>query len=193
MNKMKNKLIICTLFFSLITVFNLSAADKIFQIDAGLSTGVPFYGDKSLKTLNSVSSKGGHRIISGTVACLNVKFSDNLFFLAGNDTTFDLCWNGESYSNHLETAFYPGLKVYPGLGGLNFSCAYSVGTRWDFLSTEEEMDKAFWGNGFRLGAEYNFSYDSKYMLPAIGLYYRFCPRGSYHYDNILSLYLVMPF
>jgi len=191
MCKALKKIFVCVLFLTgMVTV--LSASDFI-SIDAGLSTAIPVYGDKTLKSINSECSENGHRIIAGTVADLNIKISRNLYFFAGNDTVFDFCWNENGHSNHIETAFYPGLKVYPGLGGLNFSCAYSMGTRWDFISSEEECDKAFWGNGFRLGTEYNFSYGTEYLLPAIGFYYRFCPRGSYHYDNIFSLYIAMPF
>lgn len=191
MYKMKLKLIACVLFFSLITVSNLCASDKPVSVDAGLSTGIPLYGDKQIRSTNSSFSGEGHRAIFGSVVNLNVKISDNLLFFFGNDLTFDFCWNDEGHSNHLETAFYPGLKVYPGFGGLNFSCAYSAGTRWDFLSSEDELDKTFWGNGFRISAEYNFAWDSEYLLPSVGVYYRFCPRGSYHYDNIIGLYVVM--
>lgn len=193
MYKTKLKLIVCVLLFSLITVSNLCSSDKSAFIEAGLSTGIPIYGDKELKTLNSTYSDDGHRVIIGSVVNVNLQISENLFFFLGNDSQFDFSWNEKGHSNHFETAFYPGLKAYPGLGGLNFSCAYTVGIRKDFVSSEDNLDKSFWGNGFRFGMEYDFSKNTDSMLPAIGAYYRFCPRGSYHYDNIIGLYVAMPF
>ena len=193
MIKMNSKLISCVLFFSLIAVSNLCASDKSAFIEAGISTGIPVYGDKEIRALNSKYSDDGHRVIIGSVVNVNVRISQNLFFFLGNDSTFDFCWNKNNHSNHFETAFYPGLKAYPGFGGLNFSCAYTVGIRKDFVPSENDLDKSFWGNGFRLGLEYDFSKNTDSMFPALGAYYRFCPRGSYHYDNIISLYVVMPF
>ena len=53
MIKMNSKLISCVLFFSLITVSNLCASDKSAFIEAGISTGIPVYGDKEIRALNS--------------------------------------------------------------------------------------------------------------------------------------------
>ncbi|MCQ2573111.1 MAG: hypothetical protein MJ182_04370 [Treponema sp.] len=191
----KRKSIVWAVFLSLLTVSSVFASEKMITFDAGLSTGIPVYGDGALKSLNKSISENGHRIIIGTVADVNIKLSDEITFFFGNDMNFDFLWKDGEYSNHIDTAFFPGLKIYPGFGGLNFSCAYSLGTRWDFVSftSEEDIDSSYWGNGFRLGVEYDFSFESNPYFPSAGIYYRLCPRGQSNWDNIFCVYCVAHF
>lgn len=205
MNKNIMKKILSAVFLFSLSVSSLFAIeDSIFSFDAGLSSGVTVYGDNDIRKANSSVKNNGHRVALGTVCDVNVRISDYLTFFLGNDSFFDLAWKGDYYSNHIETAFFPGLKVYPGLGGFNFSCAYSAGTRWDFLSMPVETDEdgneipfktdpVSWGNGFRLGLEYNFSYDSNPLYPSVGFYYRLCPRGNYNWDNVFAVYVLANF
>ncbi len=172
--------------------FALEAPSVSF--DAGLSSGYPFYGDSNLKDANARIDDGGFRMIIGTVADVNLKLAEYLTAFAGNDNVFDFNWHGEDFFNHLDTSFFTGVKVYPGIGGLNFSVAYSIGTRFDFAGESKGVDSASWGNGFRLGMEYNFAYaDKNRYMPSIGAYYRFVPRGNNTYDNLLCVYLLANF
>lgn len=228
-----------SVFFLFVLILLTSAvfaesSKRLVTFDAGISTGIPVYGDPVLRKENASLTDGGKHAIVGTVCDINFRLSDGITFFVGNDNIFDFIWNKSTddgktaYFHHIDSSFFPGLKVYPGLGGFNISCSYSVGTRWDFHSkvtpaqsenpgensdpTDEdsgitssimksqiasdgitEIDSAFWGNGFRIGLEYDFSYNSSSNLPSVGVYYRFCPRGNYHWDNVFSLYCVMNF
>lgn len=205
MNKSLIKKILSAVFLFSLFVPSLSALDdSIISFDAGLSSGVIVYGDRDVRKADALVKNTGHRVVLGTVCDVNVRISEYLTFFLGNDSFFDLAWKDDLHSNHVETAFFPGLKVYPGLGGFNFSCAYSAGTRWDFLSlppaTDEDgnevpyrTDSVSWGNGFRLGLEYNFSYNSNPYYPSLGFYYRLCPRGNYNWDNVFAVYVLANF
>lgn len=232
----KKRVLIFVGFILLVSAACAAESKRLVTFDAGLSTGIPVYGDSLLRSENALLTDGGKHAIIGTVCDINFRLSDGITFFVGNDNVFDFIWNKSvnegktAYFHHIDSAFFPGLKIYPGLGGFNISCGYSVGTRWDFhskvtqsgapeetpgseeeISSEDpvitpnlvksviasdgttEIDSALWGNGFRIGLEYDFSYKSEQNLPSVGLYYRFCPRGNYHWDNVFALYCVMNF
>lgn len=196
--KMKIFLSFSLLFFLSVNCFAWSEGERRVNFDAGIATGYPFYGDKDLKYLNaSVQNQdGGARFVIGVLADVNIVINKNFSFFAGCDFLTDNAINKTLFFNHLDLAFFPGIKFYPDLGGLNFSFAYATGRRFDFMRTpveNEVYDPAAWGNGFRLGVEYNFSYDSEYYWPSVGIYYRMMPRGSYNRDHILSIYCAFNF
>ncbi len=171
---------------------------KFFGGDFGFSTGIPVYG-------GNTDSPYKNRVIVGLTGDISLNLGNPLKFLFGYDFLSDINWDGSQHKNHLDYAGWFGIKVYPGFGGLNASLAYALGARTDFISeryidsegTEKkhsEVETSAWGNGFRLGAEYDFHQGSKYrMLPALGFYYRMMPRGSNNYDNIFAFYVNMAF
>ena len=114
----------------------LSAKERLFSFSAGLSSGVPVYGSNSVVSTGSEISKG-NRIILGVNAAVNVNPIKQISFYLGNDTLWDLTWNASEKSHKLHVSFPLGIKVYPGLGGLNVGLAYTLGFRADAINTHE--------------------------------------------------------
>lgn len=195
MNKIM-KLSLCVFFLIFLSSYAFGET-RVVNFDAGISTGVPLYGDKRIETMNrNILSDSGVRIILGGIADVNITLSDYFTFFTGCDLLCDANINKSSFFYHLDLAMFPGIKFYPGAGGLNISCAYSTGYRFDFLKTSAEgfeYDPSSWGNGFRLGVEYNFAYKNDHNWPSVGIYYRSMPRGNYQRDNILCVYCVVNF
>lgn len=195
------KIIILSLFFTMI--FSAAASELSFSFDAGLESGIPFYGDSDVNKINSIINEdSGHRVIIGALADINLKIEKYLTCFFGTDLLFDFNWSGEDYFNHIDLAFFPGIKIFPNVGGLNFSFAYVLGKRFDFYSVspslisgaDSKYDSAAWGNGIRLGLEYNFYYKTRRkFLPSIGAYWRWIPRGNYNKDNVISVYALLNF
>ncbi len=185
-------LLVLMLFFSF-----AFAENKIVGFDFGLVTGIPVYGD--------TSSPYKNRVVIGSNGDISLKVGTPLKILFGYDLIGDLNWDKSEHSNHLDYAFWTGIKVYPGFGGLNGSLAYALGARTDFIDEEilnedgsykklSVVESSAWGNGFRIGVEYDFLHNSdKKTLPALGFYYRLMPRGEKSYDNIFAFYVNMVF
>ena len=174
----------------------LSAKERLFSFSAGLSSGVPVYGSNSVVSTGSEISKG-NRIILGVNTAVNVNPIKQISFYLGNDTLWDLTWNASEKSHKLHVSFPLGIKVYPGLGGLNVGLAYTLGFRADAINTDEAGEyngTTPWGNGFKFQIEYNFAHEgnSKYY-PSIGGYWNLMPRGNDSYDNLIVLYITANF
>lgn len=174
-----------------------SSGNKIVGFDVGLVTCIPVYGDSSSPYKN--------RVIIGSDGDISFKVGAPLKILFGYDLIGDINWDKNEHSNHLDYAFWSGIKVYPGFGGLNGTLAYALGARTDFIDEEISTDEGTskkrsvvettaWGNGFKIGVEYDFLYNSgKKTLPALGFFYRLMPRGKNSYDNIFAFYINMGF
>ncbi len=194
------------IFLLLIFTFSLSFAfsqktnstkDNFVGFDIGLVTCVPVYGN--------TSSPYKNRIIIGNDADISLRIAHPLKILFGYDFIADLDWDKNERANHLDYSVWTGIKVYPGFAGLNASLAYVLGARTDFLNEtkyEEDGTKkdytvtetSAWGNGFKIGLEYDFLYDSnKKAFPAVGFFYRLMPRGKESYDNTFAFYVNMGF
>ena len=103
---------------------------------------------------------------------------------------FQVYLNNDYYSNSLDYAFSAGFQFYPHTTNLSFSIFYSIGTRTDFVKLPErfeQIEKTKWGNGFKIAVEYDFISGGG-IIPVLGAYYRFMPRGYDKYDNILSIH-----
>ena len=175
--------------------FELSAkSSKIVGFDIGLSSGLPVYSDSAVSDSNELVNDGDfNRVIAGGLFDFSFRLCEPLKLLLGADLLCDFIWSGSDYSNHLDYAFWSGIKAYPGIGGLNCSVAYALGRRSDFRNNDADdsiISSSSWGNGFRLGVEYDFLYgSSRTCMPALGFYYRFMPRGNDTYDNVFSVYI----
>lgn len=171
--------------------------DKIIGFDVGLVTCIPVYGD--------TSSPYKNRVVIGNDGDISLKIGAPLKILFGYDLIGDINWDKNEHSNHLDYAFWSGVKIYPGIGGLNGTLAYALGARTDFIDekvfdengdskTRSVVETTAWGNGFRIGVEYDFLYDSnRRTMPALGFFYRLMPRGNNNYDNIFAFYINMGF
>lgn len=111
------------------------------------------------------------RIALGSILLTDFKFKD-----------------GQHY-NSLDYAFYSGLRVYLGLGGLRAGIDYNLGRRTDFIEMAlvDDTVSTSWGNGFRFLLEYDFKSGGTGLAPIIGGSWRHVPRGGSS-DHILSIY-----
>ena len=184
------------LFSALLFCSALSAKERLFSFSAGLSSGVPIYGTNSVVSTGSEISKG-NRIILGVNTAVNINPIKQISFYLGNDTLWDLTWNASEKSHKLHISFPLGIKVYPGLGGLNVGLAYTLGVRIDSVNTNQagEYNGASpWGNGFKFQVEYNFAHEGKSRYyPSIGGYWNLMPRGNDSFDNLIVLYIAANF
>ncbi len=193
----KNIAVLVFMLFFSFAFAEKSLENKIVGFDVGLVTCIPVYGDSSSPYKN--------RIIIGSDGDISFKVGAPLKILFGYDLIGDINWDKNEHSNHIDYAFWSGIKVYPGFGGLNGTLAYALGARTDFIDEEifnEEgssrkrsvVETTAWGNGFKIGVEYDFLYNSsKRALPALGFFYRLMPRGNKSYDNIFAFYINMGF
>lgn len=170
----------------------LSAKEGLFSGSAGLSSGLPVYGSNSVVSTGSEIDKG-NRVILGSTVALNLNVLKQITFYLGNDLVWDITWNASDKSSKLHVSFPLGIKVYPGIGGLNVGLAYTLGFRADNIKNSTigtYNDITAWGNGFKFQVEYNFAHEgkSKYF-PSIGTYWNLMPRGNNSYDNLIVLYI----
>lgn len=184
------------LFIILFTSVSLSAKERLFSFSAGLSSGLPIYGANSVISTGSEIAKG-NRIILGSNISASINPVKQVSFYLGNDTVWDFTWNASENSSKLHLSFPLGIKIYPGLGGLNFGLAYTLGVRFDNVKTDltgEYNGTSPWGNGFKFQVEYNFAHEGKSRnLPSIGGYWNLMPRGYDSYDNLIVLYVAANF
>lgn len=184
------------IFTVLLTCTSLSAKEELFSFSAGLSSGIPIYGAGSILTSgNDISGK--NRVIIGALGAININPVKQVSFCLGTDFLWDFTWNSSEKANKMHVSFPLGVKVYPGLGGLNVGLAYTLGFRTDFINTNahgEYNGSTAWGNGFKFSVEYNFAHGgkSKY-LPSVGGYWNFMPRGNYSCDNLIAFYIAANF
>ena len=181
------------LIFSFALCFTaLSAKENLISFTAGLTSGFPIYGTNSVVSTGSEIEKGNRVILGGTVA-LNLNLIKQVSFFLGNDLLWDVTWNSSEKSSKLHVSFPLGIKVYPGLGGLNAGLAYTLGFRADSIITDEAGEyngSSPWGNGFKFQVEYNFAHEGKSRYyPSIGGYWNLMPRGNESYDNLIVLYI----
>ncbi len=175
---------------------SIFAKEGLLSFSAGISSGLPVYG------ANSVLSTGteipnGNRMIIGGLASANLNILSQISFYLGNDLLWDITWNSAEKSSKLHVSFPLGIKIFPGVGGLNFGIAYTLGFRVDNIKTSsvgEYNDISSWGNGFKLHVEYDFAHDgkSKYY-PSVGTYWNLMPRGNNSWDNLIVLYIAANF
>ena len=184
------------IFIILFACSTLSAKERLISFSAGLSSGVPIYGANSVVSTGSEIAKG-NRIILGTNVSANLNPISQVSFYLGNDIIWDFTWNSSEKSSKVHLSIPLGIKVYPGLGGLNLGLAYTLGFRFDNIKTDsigEYNDSTPWGNGFKFQVEYNFAHEgnSRY-LPSVGGYWNLMPRGNSSYDNLIVLYVAANF
>ena len=181
---------------ALLLCTSLSAKENLFSFSAGLTSGVPIYGSNSVVSTGSEIDKG-NRVIIGSLVSVNLNVLKQISFYLGNDNIWDITWNAQEKSSKFHVSFPLGIKIYPGLGGLNLGLAYTLGFRADSINSKlagEHNGTTDWGNGFKFQAEYNFAHEgSSRFLPSIGGYWNLMPRGNDSYDNLIVMYIAANF
>lgn len=172
-------------------ISSVSANEDLISFSAGISSGIPFYGDKNISSkINEIENK--NRIIIGSLISVNIHPIEQATFFVGGDILADFNWNDKSYFHFLNVGFPLGIKIYPNLGGFDFGLAYELGFRADLskINSYKDHNIAAWSNGFKIFAEYDFSHKgkSKYY-PTLGLSWNLMPRGMNNYDNIITFYI----
>ena len=164
---------------------------KFFGFQFSLGSGYPFYGEKDIDDNHDKMNSNHYNrfIICGDIG-FTLKIADPLFFVGSFETMSDFVWNNDYNCNHIDFAFLGGLQFYPGWANFSFNLAYAIGMRGDFVKTDsgyKDLQECKWGNGFRMGVEYDFKKGGG-VIPIVGTYWRFMPRGYLNYDNILGIY-----
>ena len=152
-----------------------------FAFEFGLGTGFVSYGSEEAKAIQNESS-------TKAVVCADFSalfpLEKRAFFSLGADCLADIR-SGDKTCVLLDYAFLLGFRVYPNLAGL-FACVdYALGRRTDFVGSSVEENSS-WGNGFRFGLGYDFSYHKKRIAPEACFCWRRMPRGD-GADNLVGV------
>ena len=169
------------------------------SLQTSLYSQIPLYGSSEINNLNNnLNNADIKRVIAGSFVDFNVDLCKYIKFSTGVDVCCDFIWGGDEFFHHLNYSFFAGLKIHPFDAGINFFASYALGQRVDFkkITDAENNGAAFssWGNGFRLGIEYNILYWKEIAVyPIVGTFYEFFPRGNYLKDNIFAVYAGLQF
>jgi len=171
--------------------FSLSASEDLFSFSIGPQSGLVFYSDEDVKTVNSQIN--GPHFLAGAVTEVRVNPFEQASFFLSADLLCDFLKQEQNHAYYYHIDFPFGIKIYPGLGGLCTGVAYSFGIRFDNVKAPEaepEKNTTPWGNGFKFMVEYNFAHSgkSKYY-PTLGVSWKHIPRGNNTCDNIISAYI----
>ena len=170
---------------------SLNAQKNLISFSFGINSGIPVYGTEDSKKAEE-KLENPNRFVIGTYALLNLNIIETASVFTGADLLTDFNWEDSNYANHLHFDIPLGLRLSPNLAGFSFGTAYLLGLRGDFYSltkNDKSSSATPWGNGFKLFAEYDFSYHGYKFLPTIGLSWTIMPRGNNEYDNLLNLYM----
>ncbi|MCR4821904.1 MAG: hypothetical protein K5873_03415 [Treponema sp.] len=182
---MKKKFLISAIIFLFFALPSFSNAGFEF----GIGSGYIFYGDSQVKDRNEALGDTNQTILS-TDGLLLLPMNDFLIFDFGADMVFDFRWKGSDHIYLIDYSFMAGFRVYPNLGGFFASIDYALGRRTDFISMKN-LDVTLssnWGNGFKIGIGYDFSYHLKSWGPVLEASLKSMPRGGSR-DNILCIAL----
>ncbi|MBQ7159584.1 MAG: hypothetical protein IJS09_09225 [Treponema sp.] len=180
------KKILCVLaVFSVLIIQSFAFGGPEF----GIGSGYIFYGNKETRTRNSLLNSPGQMVLN-TSAGYHFPLADPVRLYAGVEGAFDLRWDGGNHIYMFDYAALIGFQIYPGLAGLMFTVDYAFGHRSDWVSigTTEGWEHSEWGNGFKIGIQYDFLHNVFSYSPVIGVSWRRMPRGD-GADNILSVFL----
>ncbi len=184
---MKKILFLLALLMPAFSLFAEESAKN--KVEFGLGSGYVFYGDTARKRIDKISGSSQF-IVAGDAAYL-VRLNGPVYFCLGGDLTFDAHWKGSDHVYCWDYCFDAGFRIYPGLAGLACTVNYCLGRRTDFIELPGEpgTESSSWGNGFKFGIAYDFSYNSDGFAPEVGINFRRMPRGGNESDNILGVFL----
>lgn len=167
------------------------ADDSVTRFHWALGTAAISYGDSETDTaMEYLSDNDYSRIILSGELGFSFKLDEMLRFVVGGNLVYDSFWKDSQSAFFLDYALFGGMRVYPGLGGLNFGLEYNTGRRSNFYKLDDisvDSSSTKWGNGFRIVTEYDFSVNTTGFAPVVGFSYRRMPRGGFA-DNIFTFY-----
>ena len=169
-----------------------SASGKFNFMWAAGSSGT-IYGDSDFTTrFDRYKARGCKNIVLSGEFGIRLAFTDNIAFTFNAIVNADTLTNLSDFCLFLDYGLSSGVKIYPGLGGLNFGMEYVTGMRADLVKGETDTSSS-WGNGFRFLLEYEFENLINKFSPSLGFSWRRMPRGNSAADHILSFYIRAPF
>lgn len=184
---MKFRIFVLLLLFTILPSSLFAASGFEFS----LGSGYIFYGSQTVRNRNKALGQD-HQVILTTEATGILPLQEHIYLTAGTDVSLDARWSGSNHIYLLDYSGMVGFRIYPGLQGLLFQVDYALGRRTDFISLKNEdsyKESTSWGNGFKLGVDYDFSVHTKGKIaPSVGFAWKNMPRGGYR-DNLLMLSL----
>lgn len=171
----------------------LASASGKFNFTWAVGSSGTFYGDSDFTTrFDRYKSKGCKNIVLAGELGMRLSFTDNIAFTLNALLNADTLTNLSDFCFFLDYGLAGGVKIYPGLGGLNIGMEYVTGMRADLVTGADDTFSS-WGNGFRFLLEYEFENLINRFSPSLGFAWRRMPRGNSAADNVLSFYLRAPF
>lgn len=177
-------------FLSIVLIFSSSFVFSYSPgFEFGVGSGYVHYGDKETRDRNS--DLGGNQIVlTADARILFPVVQEKLYLTFGGDSTFDGRWNGGEHIFLVDYSFLLGFRAYP-IWGFVCSVDYALGRRTDFIDIDDyddDVDSTEWGNGFRFGLGYDFSFHTKGFAPMLGAAWKSMPRGGSR-DNLITVFL----
>ena len=167
------------------------ADDSISRFHWALGTAAVSYGDSETDSaVEYLSDNDYARLIFSGELGYSFKLDEMIRFIVGGNLVYDSFWKKSQSVFYLDYAVFGGVRVYPGLGGLNFGLEYNTGRRSNFYKLEDisvDSSSTNWGNGFRFVTEYDFSVNTSGYAPVVGFSYRRMPLGGFA-DNFFTFY-----
>lgn len=157
-----------------------------------VGTSAIFYGDPEVKDLNDNLKKQDYMnlVLTGEYGA-RVQLDEKIDFVAFAYLTLDNLSQKKNVMLRLDYGVSGGVRLRPGLGGINLGCEYCTGQRADADSLNKdkaEWSVTQWGNGYRFMFEYDFSSLMSGIAPVIGVSFRSVPRGNNCSDGNLAFY-----
>lgn len=183
--------------FSILTVlvmslFAVCAEDLASgnKFEFGIGSGYVFYGDHEMKDHIDSIGDPSQFVLAGDCAYL-IRLNGPVYFCLGADILFDGHWNGGHHVYIWDYCGEAGFRIYPGIAGLACNVNYCLGRATEFydLTDSEGSGSSAWGNGYKFGVVYDFSYNSDGIAPEIGINFRHMPRGGNESDNVFCVFL----
>lgn len=177
-------------FFLFLSLFTFAQSQKN-KLQFGIGSGYVFYGDDRTQDLIDMVNDPSQILLASDAAYL-IKLNGPVYFDIGADLLFDARWNGGKHVYIWDYCADAGFRFYPGIAGLACTVNYCLGARTAFYelgSSVDGTDTSSWGNGYKLGVTYDFSYNSDGIAPEVGFNFRRMPRGHNNSDSIFCVYL----
>ena len=159
-------------------------------MEFGIGSGYVFYGNSETRDRNSKLDSPGQFVVNTSVG-YHFPLAEPVRLYLGAEGMFDLRWDGGKHIHMFDYAGLLGFQIYPGLAGLMISIDYALGRRTDYVDltgNDAYWESTQWGNGFKIGIQYDFLHGHFKFSPVVGAAWRRMPRGD-GADNILSVFL----
>jgi hypothetical protein len=180
-------------------MFCRSAGSPIGFLYGSVGTGGVLYGSEKIKERDAALKNGDFtRIVLALSGGAALILAEPLYATFALDSVLDFHSGGGNYAHYLDFSTALGIRAYPAyastLAGFFVSAEYCLGARSDIVKLENDGNSSTpWGNGFRLGAAYDFSHLTRGIAPVVGAAWKRIPRGDNTADNYLTVYVSLGF